>query len=447
MKRSPFTYAAPDPLAELLDGIPEAGPVYTITATTDLPARLFGGNAQAVEVSGLDYTLHLDLSKLPESEVPTSNDNKWTVVWDQAANLYKRVEFTSLPGGVGPKGDQGDQGIPGTKGDKGDQGVAGPPGATGTQGIQGPPGATGTQGIQGPAGPVGPAGPTGATGPTGPAGAGITDGDKGDIVVSASGATWMFDSTVVTAVAKTVLDDATVGAMRITLGLGAVDNTSDVAKPVSTAQQTALNLKADIASPVFTGDPKAPTPATADNDTSIATTAYVKAQGYAAGTHTHAESDITNLVSDLAAKAPLASPTFTGTVTAPNYNLTAGGGLVNASGANMYTVVKDGSSNDALIAGGTGFPQNFYRNTTHSFEDRAGSVSWLVLSATQLLVKPTTASTSTNTGSLVVLGGVGIAGTLYVGGQVNASGKNLVPTISTSAPSGGVDGDVWYQVP
>lgn len=35
-----------------------------------------------------------------------------------------------------------------------------------------------------------------------------------------------------------------------------------------------------FASPTFTGDPKAPTPATADNDTSIATTAFVKAQGY-----------------------------------------------------------------------------------------------------------------------------------------------------------------------
>jgi hypothetical protein len=34
---------------------------------------------------------------------------------------------------------------------------------------------------------------------------------------------------------------------------------------------------APIANPVFTGDPKAPTPATADNDTSIATTAFVKA--------------------------------------------------------------------------------------------------------------------------------------------------------------------------
>jgi len=37
---------------------------------------------------------------------------------------------------------------------------------------------------------------------------------------------------------------------------------------------------APLASPVFTGDPRAPTPATADNDTSIATTGFVKAQGY-----------------------------------------------------------------------------------------------------------------------------------------------------------------------
>ena len=37
------------------------------------------------------------------------------------------------------------------------------------------------------------------------------------------------------------------------VGLANVDNTSDSAKPVSTAQQTALNLKANLASPTFTG--------------------------------------------------------------------------------------------------------------------------------------------------------------------------------------------------
>jgi len=40
---------------------------------------------------------------------------------------------------------------------------------------------------------------------------------------------------------------------------------------------------APLASPVFTGDPQAPTPATADNDTSIATTGFVKAQNYVTG--------------------------------------------------------------------------------------------------------------------------------------------------------------------
>jgi hypothetical protein len=67
------------------------------------------------------------------------------------------------------------------------------------------------------------------------------------------------------------------------VALGNVDNTSDVNKPISTATQTALDLKAPLAGPVFTGDARAVTPATSDNDTSIATTAFVKAQGYVAG--------------------------------------------------------------------------------------------------------------------------------------------------------------------
>ena len=37
------------------------------------------------------------------------------------------------------------------------------------------------------------------------------------------------------------------------VGLGNVDNTADTAKPISTLTQTALNLKAPIASPTFTG--------------------------------------------------------------------------------------------------------------------------------------------------------------------------------------------------
>lgn len=62
------------------------------------------------------------------------------------------------------------------------------------------------------------------------------------------------------------------------VGLGNVDNTSDVNKPVSTAQQTALDLKANLVSPAFTGNPTAPTASVGDNDTTIANTAFVHAE-------------------------------------------------------------------------------------------------------------------------------------------------------------------------
>lgn len=62
---------------------------------------------------------------------------------------------------------------------------------------------------------------------------------------------------------------------RSNLGLGNVDNTSDANKPVSTATQTALDLKANLASPALTGTPTAPTATSGTNTTQIATTAFV----------------------------------------------------------------------------------------------------------------------------------------------------------------------------
>ncbi len=59
------------------------------------------------------------------------------------------------------------------------------------------------------------------------------------------------------------------------LGLGNVDNTADADKPVSSATQTALDLKANMASPSFTGTPTAPTATAGTNDTQIATTEFV----------------------------------------------------------------------------------------------------------------------------------------------------------------------------
>lgn len=75
--------------------------------------------------------------------------------------------------------------------------------------------------------------------------------------------------------ANNLSDLANAGTSRTNLGLGNVDNTSDLAKPVSTAQQTALDLKANLASPTFTGVVTVPTPTGGDNSTKAASTAFV----------------------------------------------------------------------------------------------------------------------------------------------------------------------------
>ena len=116
------------------------------------------------------------------------------------------------------------------------------------------------------------------------------------------------------------------------VGLGNVDNTSDANKPVSTATQTALDLKANLASPALTGTPTAPTAAAATNTTQVATTEFVRAEVAALVNSAGATLDTlgeiatalgndanlsTTLTNSIGLKAPLASPALTGTPTAP----------------------------------------------------------------------------------------------------------------------------------
>jgi hypothetical protein len=133
----------------------------------------------------------------------------------------------------------------------------------------------------------------------------------------------------------------------------------------------AATTYAPIASPTFTGDARAVTPATSDNDTSIATTAFVKAQGYLTsapvtsvagrtGAITLAVGDVSNAVSlD-------GTQTITGAKTFTNANLTFG----NSTASGVIAI--------ASGANGAGISKSLYLGTG---ANNAGSVTEVIIGA------------------------------------------------------------------
>lgn len=127
--------------------------------------------------------------------------------------------------------------------------------------------------------------------------------------------------------AETALQTVT----KSSVGLGNVDNTSDVNKPVSTAQQVALDKKANLASPSLTGTPTAPTAAESTNTQQIATTAFVDR---AVKTH---QAD--NVSHDTYVSCATASTTAEKVVTATGFTLVEGARItVKFANANTATV-------------------------------------------------------------------------------------------------------------
>lgn len=99
------------------------------------------------------------------------------------------------------------------------------------------------------------------------------------------------------------------------VGLGSVDNTSDASKPISTATQTALDLKANLISPTFTTPSLGVATGTSFNSiTGLSSTAPVMDGVAAVGTETTtARGDHVHPTDT--SRAPIASPSFTGTLT------------------------------------------------------------------------------------------------------------------------------------
>jgi hypothetical protein len=167
------------------------------------------------------------------------------------------------------------------------------------------------------------------------------------------------------------------------------------AKYSSASATTDLALKAPLASPALTGTPTAPTATLGTNTTQVATTAFVKAEvdaviaaapgalntldelAAALGDDANFATTVTN---SLAAKAPLASPTFTGTVTLPAAGIVFSDGTQAKEGVPSRTTINSVTDTYNLSTGGltlrdtliecnkaTGFTVTIPANSTTAF--------------------------------------------------------------------------------
>lgn len=235
-------------------------------------------------------------------------------------------------GEMGPKGDRGDKGYTGDVGDRGPTGNAGPQGPQGIPGQDGTPGAKGNTGDTGPAGQ---AGTPGAKGDTGDAGAPGAKGDDGTPGVKGDQG-----------------EPGTPGAKGDTGDAGAPGAKGDQGDPGTPG---AKGDTGDAGAPGAKGDTgdAGPNQVSTSTDTNITgilkgasskVAQAISGTDYAAASHGHAESDVTNLVTDLAAKE---TPTGAQTKVDAHKDLTTG---IHGVGAGTVAKVTDIASDSNLSA-------------------------------------------------------------------------------------------------
>lgn len=214
------------------------------------------------------------------------------------------------------------------------------------------------------------------------------------------------------------------GITKSMVGLSNVDNTSDVNKPISTATQTALNLKADINNPTFTG-------------TVGGITKAMVGLGNVDNT-----SDVNKPISSatqtaLDTKAPLASPTFTGTVSGITKSMVGLGNVDNTT--DLLKPISTATQSALNLKYDASNPSGYTTNVgTVTSVGGTGTVSGLSLSGTvttsgNLTLGGTLSLTSGNVTTALGYTPENSANKGIANGYASLDGGGLVP--STQLPS------------
>jgi len=231
---------------------------------------------------------------------------------------------------------------------------------------------------------------------------------------------------------------------------------------------------ATLSSPTFTGNPTAPTQSTSDSSTKIATTAFVNAQIAASAPVTSVAGKtgaVVLTVADVSGAAPLASPTFTGSVTAPVLvssvttgtapftvtsttpvaNLSIGGNAATAttalacSGNSATASVASSCSGNAASATGQTFNFTNTNNTpTYLWSTSANGTAYLAATASISVGSAATAVSATTAGTVTTaaqpaITSLGTLTSLSVG--LSTTQTNQVTTSSVTA------GQALFSVP
>jgi hypothetical protein len=321
-------------------------------------------------------------------------------------------------GSQGPPGPQGDTGPPGPPGEPGIQGEPGPQGDPGATGPQGPAGATGAQGPQGDtgaAGSTGAQGPQGDPGPTGPAGADSTiPGPQGP-----QGIQGVPGTPGATGAQGPKGDTGATGATGPQGPAGVVTANAPLSL-VGTTLSIDLSAYAPLASPALTGNPTAPTPSAGDNDTSIATTAFVntKAGNYlplVGGTLTG------NLTISSAGALVVQSTTASSSPTTGAMTVAGGMGVSGAVNLGSNLTIPNGATFYGKNTSGTSLQMMAAGGDNNMYVGKAGGWNNIVTES-KLFIQDTTASSSSSTGALTAAGGVGIGGNVNIAGNTGFAG-------------------------